>query len=49
MSKLYFAAKAIIQDGDKFLILKRNDEKNDLWDIPGGRMEYGVDARRKNI
>ena len=41
MSKLYFAAKAIIQNGEKFLILKRTEEENDLWEIPGGRMEYG--------
>jgi 8-oxo-dGTP diphosphatase len=41
MSKLYFAAKAIIQDGDKFLILKRTQEENDIWEIPGGRMEFG--------
>ena len=41
MSKLYFAAKAIIQKNEKFLILKRSEEEKNLWEIPGGRMEYG--------
>lgn len=41
MSKLYFAAKAIIQKENQFLIMKRTEEEKDLWEIPGGRMEYG--------
>lgn len=38
---LYFAAKAFILENQKFLALKRSEEKGDLWELPGGRMEYG--------
>ena len=41
MSDLYFAAKAIIVQDAKFLALKRSEENEDYWEIPGGRMEFG--------
>jgi 8-oxo-dGTP diphosphatase len=38
---LYFAAKAFILENQRFLAVKRSEEKGDLWELPGGRMEYG--------
>lgn len=35
------AVKAIIQNGDKFLILKQNIKGTILWDLPGGRVDHG--------
>ena len=39
--KLFFAAKGLIVRQSKFLALKRSDAKRDIWEIPGGRMEFG--------
>ncbi|GHS99839.1 hypothetical protein FACS189421_11030 [Bacteroidia bacterium] len=45
MNKVEIAAKAIIQrDDGKVLVLRRND-KNKLWDIPGGRIEFREDPK----
>jgi ADP-ribose pyrophosphatase YjhB (NUDIX family) len=41
MSNLYFSAKAIIVQDARFLALKRSEENEDYWEIPGGRMEFG--------
>lgn len=45
--KAYIALKAVIQDNDKFLILKKatSDYTNPLigWETPGGRLEEGED------
>jgi len=39
--KIDFGIKAlIIQDG-KFLMMHNNGEDEDLWELPGGRMEFG--------
>jgi len=49
LDKLYFVAKCIlINDDNKFLILKRTDYKNDgtdeLWDLPGGNVDKYEDV-----
>lgn len=44
--KIDFAVKAfIIRDG-KFLVMHNNGEKRDLWDLPGGRMQFGESAEQ---
>jgi len=38
------AFKAVIKKGDKILVLKRAEKEDcfkEMWDIPGGRMEFG--------
>ncbi len=40
--------KAMIQEGDKFLILKRSPDAHTYpnhWDFPGGRLESGEDVK----
>ena len=41
MKKLYPAVKAIIKQGDKFLVIKQKFNGQSAWDIPGGRVEFG--------
>ena len=44
MSEFKVALKAIIQKDGKILVLKRSCEEDvfaELWDIPGGKIEYG--------
>lgn len=41
MSVIQVSAKAIIKDGDKFLMVKQTRPTLFFWDLPGGRMEYG--------
>lgn len=41
MNVVTSAVKALIKNGDKFLVIKHDLGKNGLWDLPGGRMEYG--------
>lgn len=44
MTNTRVAIKAIIEKDDKILILKRSSEEEvytELWDIPGGKMEFG--------
>lgn len=42
MSKIYTAAKAIISnDKNEFLILKQKIGEHEIWDLPGGRIEFG--------
>ena len=41
MSKVLSAVKALIKDGDKFLIIKQIVKGQTFWDFPGGRVEYG--------
>ncbi|MFC2142917.1 NUDIX domain-containing protein [Candidatus Aenigmatarchaeota archaeon] len=35
------AVKAIIQDGDKFLLIKTLYKGKTFWDLPGGKIVYG--------
>lgn len=39
-----FGVKALIIKDDKFLIMHKNGVKEDLWELPGGRMEFGETA-----
>lgn len=44
MAEFKVALKAIIYKNDKILVLKRSCEEDvyaELWDIPGGKIEYG--------
>lgn len=41
MPKVFSAAKAIIVNNNKFLILKYQDKNITIWDLPGGKIEYG--------
>lgn len=44
--KIDFGVKAfIIRDG-KFLVMHNNGEKRDLWELPGGRMQFGENAEQ---
>ena len=35
------AVKAIILKGNKFLVVKENKNEYEVWDLPGGKIEYG--------
>ncbi len=41
MNKVYPAVKAIIQRGEKFLIIKQELLNKIVWDLPGGKVDYG--------
>lgn len=44
LSPIHIVQKAIIKDGDKFLILKRSPDAQAFpnhWDFPGGKLEVG--------
>lgn len=41
MSKTFPAVKAIILDGDKFLVIKQIVGDLTIWDLPGGKVEHG--------
>jgi 8-oxo-dGTP diphosphatase len=41
MSTIYCAFKAVIQEGDRFLVLQQRLPNRTYWDLPGGRLEYG--------
>lgn len=41
MSKVITSVKALINREGKFLILKEELHKGDVWDLPGGKIEYG--------
>lgn len=43
--KIEFSVKAIIIDKDKFLIMHKKRVKEELWDLPGGRMEFSETAQ----
>lgn len=55
MSEFKVALKAIIRNNDKILVLKRSNEEDvfaELWDIPGGKIEYGekiVDGIKREV
>lgn len=41
VGKIEFAVKALIIKNGKVLILHRTDVNKDVWEFPGGRMEFG--------
>jgi len=41
MKKLHPAVKAIIQKGEKFLVIKQGFSDNVIWDLPGGKVDFG--------
>ena len=42
--KIDFGVKALIVRDGKFLVMHNNGVKDDLWELPGGRMEFGETA-----
>ena len=54
-NKFFFAVKALIFCGDKFLIIKRSEKARGdslLWDFPGGRLEFSekpLEALKREI
>lgn len=55
MSSFRVALKAIIEKDGKFLALRRSAKEEifeNIWDIPGGRMEFGeqpIEALRREV
>jgi 8-oxo-dGTP diphosphatase len=48
MTKFYVALKAIVVKNNELLAIKRSDAEEvytNLWDIPGGRMNFGEDPQ----
>ncbi len=41
MTRLHPAVKAIIQQNDKFLIIKQKIPNGTVWDLPGGKVNFG--------
>ncbi|HMM22044.1 MAG TPA: NUDIX domain-containing protein [Selenomonadales bacterium] len=41
---IYFAVKALILNGGDFLIMHKAEAEEAVWELPGGRMEYGETA-----
>lgn len=44
-TKISFAVKGLIKKDDQYLILKRSDWTPDIWELPGGRLEFGETAQ----
>lgn len=43
-NRLEFGVKALILRDSKFLVMHNNGVRADLWELPGGRMEFGETA-----
>jgi len=41
MAIVYSAVKALIEHENKFLIIKQTLKEKTIWDLPGGRINYG--------
>lgn len=41
MPLIYSAVKAIVQNDNRFLVVKQKTTSGEYWDLPGGRIEYG--------
>ncbi len=41
MNRTFPAVKAIIQNNNKFLVIKQIVGNSIIWDLPGGKVEYG--------
>lgn len=42
---IYFATKGFIVNEDKFLVVHKKQEEENVWELPGGRMEFGETAQ----
>lgn len=42
--KIFFAVKAFILNQGKFLVMHKSGVAEDVWELPGGRMEFGETA-----
>lgn len=42
--KIYFAVKAFILNEGKFLAMHKTGVEENVWELPGGRMEFGETA-----
>lgn len=42
--KIYFAVKAFILNEGKFLVMHKTGVEENVWELPGGRMEFGETA-----
>lgn len=47
--KIEFAAKALILNDGKYLALHKSIAKHNLYELPGGRMEFGETAEETLI
>ena len=47
--KIYFAVKAFIPYEGKFLVMHKTGVEEDLWELPGGRMEFGETAEETMV
>ncbi|MBU0898514.1 MAG: NUDIX domain-containing protein [Nanoarchaeota archaeon] len=50
--QFYVPQKAVIMNGDKYLILKRSTDSvtyPDHWDFPGGKIEHGEEVEESLI
>lgn len=41
MKQLHPAVKGIIQRGEKFLVIKQQLPDKTVWDLPGGKVDFG--------
>ncbi len=44
MNKIYFAVKGLLIKNNKILIVHKSDVPGDVWELPGGRMDFGETA-----
>ena len=48
-NKIFFAVKAFILNQGKFLVMHKSGVEEDIWELPGGRMEFGESAEETLI
>jgi ADP-ribose pyrophosphatase YjhB (NUDIX family) len=39
--RIEMGVKALILNNNKFIVMHNNGVEEDLWELPGGRMEFG--------
>lgn len=44
MTKIDMGVKALVLKEGKFLVMHNNGVEEDLWELPGGRIEFGETA-----